>query len=137
MAKAISNNTQVFNYGVADLTSFTPIYGIYENSTPVRVVVFSYLDDPSGANTVHAAISIAGATMPSSVKVKYLAGDERGAEERVHVGGADFQRDLRVGRMADGAGGRQDGAVRHDALSRLNLDTLFNPYSRVGCCREL
>ncbi|KAJ7897687.1 hypothetical protein B0H14DRAFT_344531 [Mycena olivaceomarginata] len=75
MAEAIgpSNNTQVFNYGVADLTSFTPIYGIYENGTPVRVAVFNYLDDPSGANTVHAVISIAGATMPSSVKVKYLA----------------------------------------------------------------
>jgi hypothetical protein len=39
----------------------------------VRVAVFNYLDDPSGANTVHAVISIAGATMPSSVKVKYLA----------------------------------------------------------------
>jgi hypothetical protein len=44
-----------------------------QNSTPVRVAVFSYLDDPSGANTVHAAILIAGTTMPSSVKVKYLA----------------------------------------------------------------
>ncbi|KAJ7331318.1 glycoside hydrolase family 79 protein [Mycena albidolilacea] len=75
MAEAIgpSNNTQVFNYGVADLTSFTPIYGIYENGTPVRVAIFNYLDDPSGANTVHAVISIAGATIPSSVKVKYLA----------------------------------------------------------------
>ncbi|KAJ7331317.1 glycoside hydrolase family 79 protein [Mycena albidolilacea] len=75
MAEAIgpSNNTQVFNYGVTDLSSFTPIYGIYENGTPVRVAVFNYLDDPSGANTVHAVIAIAGATMPSSVKVKYLA----------------------------------------------------------------
>ncbi|KAJ7897684.1 glycoside hydrolase family 79 protein [Mycena olivaceomarginata] len=70
MAEAIgpSNNTQVVNYGVADLSPFTPIYGIYENGTPVRVAVFNYLDDPSGANTVHAVISIAGTTMPSSVK---------------------------------------------------------------------
>jgi hypothetical protein len=32
MAEAIgpSNNTQVFNYGVTDLSSSTPIYGIYE-----------------------------------------------------------------------------------------------------------
>jgi hypothetical protein len=44
-----------------------------QNGTPVRVAVFNYLDDPSGANTVHAVISIAGTTMPSSVKVKYLA----------------------------------------------------------------
>jgi hypothetical protein len=32
MAEAIgpSNNTQVVNYGVADVSPFTPIYGIYE-----------------------------------------------------------------------------------------------------------
>jgi hypothetical protein len=106
MAEAIgsSNETQVLNYGVADLTSFTPIYGaylplsppwaarpresrermyhtvdanaclgIYENGVPVRVGIFNYVDDPSGANTVHAVISIAGETMPASVRVKYLA----------------------------------------------------------------
>ncbi|KAJ6566783.1 hypothetical protein B0H19DRAFT_1138577 [Mycena capillaripes] len=75
MAEAMgpSNNTQVVNYGVADLSSSTPIYGIYENGVPVRVAIVNYLDDPTGASTVHAAISIAGATMPASVKVKYLA----------------------------------------------------------------
>ncbi|KAJ7185827.1 glycoside hydrolase family 79 protein [Mycena filopes] len=75
MAEAIgpSNNTQVMNYGVDNLSSFTPIYGIYENGTPVRVAIVNYLDDPTGANDVHAVIAIAGATMPSSVKVKYLA----------------------------------------------------------------
>ncbi|KAJ7861061.1 glycoside hydrolase family 79 protein [Mycena leptocephala] len=46
---------------------------IYENGVPVRVGIFNYVDDPSGANTVHAVISIAGATMPASVRVKYLA----------------------------------------------------------------
>jgi hypothetical protein len=41
MAEAIgpSNNTQVFNYGVTDLTSSTPIYGIYE-------VRLKFLPDP-------------------------------------------------------------------------------------------
>ncbi|KAJ7834157.1 glycoside hydrolase family 79 protein [Mycena leptocephala] len=75
MAEAIgpSNETQVLNYGVADLTSFTPIYGIYENGIPVRVGIFNYVDDPSGANTVQAVISIAGAMVPASVRVKYLA----------------------------------------------------------------
>ncbi|KAK7053820.1 Glyco-hydro-79C domain-containing protein [Favolaschia claudopus] len=77
MAEAIgpSNNTQVFNYGVDNLSSFTPIYGIYENGTPVRVAIINYINDPSGASTVHAVISIAGTTMPSSVKVKYLLAD--------------------------------------------------------------
>ncbi|KAJ7923602.1 glycoside hydrolase family 79 protein [Mycena leptocephala] len=92
MAEAIgpSNQTQVQNYGVADLTSFTPIYGIYENGVPVRVAIFNYVDDPSGANTVHAVIRIAAATeaaggggaTPASVKVKYLA-----AESVVQKGG--------------------------------------------------
>ncbi|KAJ7798872.1 glycoside hydrolase family 79 protein [Mycena olivaceomarginata] len=75
MAEVIgpSNNTQVINYGVGGLSSYTPIYNIYENGTPVRVAIFNYIDDPSGTNTVHAVISLSGATMPSSVKVKYLA----------------------------------------------------------------
>ncbi|KAF7336209.1 Glyco-hydro-79C domain-containing protein [Mycena venus] len=75
MAEVIgsSNNTQVLNYGVGGLSSFTPIYGIYENGTPVRVAIMNYLDDPTGANDVHAVIAIAGRTMPASVKVKYLA----------------------------------------------------------------
>ncbi|KAK7018564.1 Glyco-hydro-79C domain-containing protein [Favolaschia claudopus] len=67
-----SNNTQVFNYGVDSLSSFTPIYNIYENGVPVRVAIINYIDDPSGASTVHATISLAGGTLPSSVKVKYL-----------------------------------------------------------------
>ncbi|KAJ6482192.1 glycoside hydrolase family 79 protein [Mycena vitilis] len=78
MAEAIgpSNNTQVLNIGVPGLSSYTPIYGIYENGVPVRVAIMNYVDDKSGANDVHAVISIAGATgavTPSSVKVKYLA----------------------------------------------------------------
>ncbi|KAJ7301198.1 glycoside hydrolase family 79 protein [Mycena albidolilacea] len=75
MAEAIgpSNNAQVINYGVDGLSSYTPIYNIYENGTPARVAIFNYIDDPSGTNTVHAVISLSGATMPSLVKVKYLA----------------------------------------------------------------
>ncbi|KAJ7034447.1 hypothetical protein C8F04DRAFT_1101881 [Mycena alexandri] len=75
MAEAIgpSNTTQVLNYGVDNLSSFTPIYGIYENGTPVRVAIVNYLDDPSGTSDVHAVIAIAGGTIPSSVQVKYLA----------------------------------------------------------------
>ncbi|KAJ6543162.1 hypothetical protein B0H19DRAFT_1035502 [Mycena capillaripes] len=77
-----SNNTQVLNYGIADLSPYTPIYGIYEDGVPVRVAIMNYLDDPTGANTVHAVINIAGRTMPESVKVKYLA-----AETVVQKGG--------------------------------------------------
>jgi xanthine/uracil/vitamin C permease (AzgA family) len=38
----------------------------------VRVAIFNYVHDPSGANTVHAVISIAGATMSASVRLEYL-----------------------------------------------------------------
>ncbi|KAJ7727534.1 hypothetical protein DFH07DRAFT_851721 [Mycena maculata] len=48
-------------------------YGIYEDGTPKRIAIYNYMDDPTGTNNVHAVISISGAAMPSSVKVKYLA----------------------------------------------------------------
>ncbi|KAF8217332.1 glycoside hydrolase family 79 protein [Mycena galopus ATCC 62051] len=77
MAEAIgpSNNTQVLDYGVENLSPYTPIYGIYENGTPVRVAIMNYLNDPTGASNVSAVISIAGATIPSSVQVKRLSAD--------------------------------------------------------------
>ncbi|KAF7318924.1 Glyco-hydro-79C domain-containing protein [Mycena chlorophos] len=74
MAEAIgpSNNTQVLNLPINNISDSTPIYGIYENGTPVRVAIFNYVDDPTGANTLNAVISISGTTLPSSVSVKYL-----------------------------------------------------------------
>ncbi|KAJ7883351.1 hypothetical protein B0H13DRAFT_2667137 [Mycena leptocephala] len=62
--------------------------GIYENGVPVCVAIFSYVDDPSGANTVNAVISIARATMPASVRVKYLAVTTVVQKLGVYVGGA-------------------------------------------------
>jgi hypothetical protein len=122
-----------------------------QNSTPVRVAVFSFLDDPSSANTVHAVISIVGVTMPSSVKVKYLAVMSVVQKSRFTWAGQmcfvlscllptlpsslflfadecappDFWQDLRVRQMADGAGGHQDGAVRYDALSMVCSQRCF------------
>ncbi|KAF8217291.1 hypothetical protein K438DRAFT_2007856 [Mycena galopus ATCC 62051] len=77
MAEAIgpSNNTQVLDYGVENLSPYTPIYGIYENGTPVRVAIMNYLDDPTSTSNVSAVISIAGATIPSSVQAKRLSAD--------------------------------------------------------------
>ncbi|KAJ6556440.1 glycoside hydrolase family 79 protein [Mycena capillaripes] len=74
MAEAMgpSNKTQILDLPIPNISPFTPIYGIYENGTPVRIAIFNYVDDPSGANTVHAVISMSGASMPKSVKVKYL-----------------------------------------------------------------
>ncbi|KAJ7167195.1 glycoside hydrolase family 79 protein [Mycena crocata] len=84
MAEAMgaSNQTQVLDLPIAGNSPFTPIYGIYENGVPVRVAIFNYVDDASGATDVHAVISMSGAPMPAEVKVKYLA-----AETVVQKGG--------------------------------------------------
>ncbi|KAJ7478241.1 hypothetical protein FB451DRAFT_1556993 [Mycena latifolia] len=75
MAEALgpSNQSQVLDFPIDGVSEFTPVYAIYEDGVPKRVAVFNYIDDPSGANDVSAVISIAGATLPAAVKVKYLA----------------------------------------------------------------
>jgi hypothetical protein len=67
-----TNNSQVLDLPIPGSSEFTPMYGIYENGVPVRVAIFNYVDDPTGATDVHASISINGGTIPSAVKVKYL-----------------------------------------------------------------
>ncbi|KAJ7290483.1 glycoside hydrolase family 79 protein [Mycena rebaudengoi] len=67
-----TNNSQVLDLPIPGSSEFTPMYGIYENGVPVRVAIFNYVDDPTGATDVHASISINGGTLPSAVKVKYL-----------------------------------------------------------------
>ncbi|KAJ7292155.1 glycoside hydrolase family 79 protein [Mycena rebaudengoi] len=67
-----TNNSQVLDLPIPGSSEFTPMYGIYENGVPVRVAIFNYVDDPTGATDVHASISINGGTIPGAVKVKYL-----------------------------------------------------------------
>jgi len=76
-----SNQSQVIDLGVNGANPSTPGYAIYENGTPMRVALFNYLDDDSGAHDLSVAISIGGgqtgqpAGTPSSVRVKYLLAD--------------------------------------------------------------
>lgn len=78
MAEAFgaSNQSQILDLNANDGNIFTPAYAIYENGTPVRVALFNYMTDPSGANDYTASISIDGDALglpnavPSSVKVK-------------------------------------------------------------------
>ena len=76
-----SNQSQVVDLGLNGANSSTPGYAIYENGTPMKVALFNYLDDQSGAHNLNVAISIGGgqtgqsASTPSSVKVKYLLAD--------------------------------------------------------------
>ncbi|KAJ7224556.1 glycoside hydrolase family 79 protein [Mycena pura] len=80
MAEAMgpSNVTQVLDLQANNNNEFTPAYAIYEAGEPVRVALFNYITDPSGASDVTAVISVAqgaaggGGATPAQVKVKYL-----------------------------------------------------------------
>jgi hypothetical protein len=73
-----SNRSQVIDLGVNNGEQSTPGYAIYENGTPMRLALFNYLDDSSGAHDLRVSISIGGgetgqaASTPPSVRVKYL-----------------------------------------------------------------
>ncbi|KAJ7092351.1 glycoside hydrolase family 79 protein [Mycena belliarum] len=73
-----SNTTQVLDLNANGGNEFTPGYAIYEAGEPVRVALFNYITDPTGASTVTAVISVAqggaggGGATPTQVKVKYL-----------------------------------------------------------------
>ncbi|KAJ7109905.1 hypothetical protein C8R44DRAFT_883928 [Mycena epipterygia] len=47
-----SDNSQVYNLPIANLSPQTPVYAIYEDGVPKRIVVVNYIDDASGANVV-------------------------------------------------------------------------------------
>ncbi|KAJ6613845.1 hypothetical protein B0H10DRAFT_2047277 [Mycena sp. CBHHK59/15] len=74
-----SNTSQVLDLQANGANEFTPAYAIYEGGNPVRVALFNYITDASGASDVTAVISVAqgnaggGDATPSSVKVKFLA----------------------------------------------------------------
>ncbi|KAJ6543333.1 hypothetical protein B0H10DRAFT_2135375 [Mycena sp. CBHHK59/15] len=69
-----SNTSQVLDLQANGANEFTPAYAIYEGGNPVRVALFNYITDASGASDVTAVISVAqgnaggGDATPSSVK---------------------------------------------------------------------
>lgn len=78
MAEALgpSNNSQIMDLNANSGNIFTPAYAIYEGGNPVRVALFNYITDPSGASDYTAAISVGGGDTgqegitPETVKVK-------------------------------------------------------------------
>ncbi|KAJ7572959.1 hypothetical protein C8J56DRAFT_1133492, partial [Mycena floridula] len=74
MAEAMgpTNASQIIDLKANNDNEFTPAYAIYENGAHARVALFNYIDDPSGAGTYSATISINGGSPLSQVKVKYL-----------------------------------------------------------------
>lgn len=102
-----SNQSQVIDLNVNGGAPLTPGYAIYENGTPMKVALFNYLDDDSGAHDLSVAISIGGgetgqpAGTPTSVRVKYLVAEHVTVKNGNYTWagqslGANFQSDGRL-----------------------------------------
>lgn len=79
MAEAIgaSNISQIMDLQANAGNDLTPAYAIYENGNPVRVALFNFASDPSGANDITASVKIGGGALganatPAQVKVKLV-----------------------------------------------------------------
>jgi hypothetical protein len=78
MAEALgpTGTAQVLDLEANNHDIYTPAYAIYENGTPMRVLLFNFITDSSGANDIVASISIGGngtsqhGGSPSQVRVK-------------------------------------------------------------------
>ncbi|KAG8760410.1 hypothetical protein FRC11_000426 [Ceratobasidium sp. 423] len=87
-----SGNAQIVDLGANSNNDNTPAYAIYENGNPVRVVLFNYIDDPTGANDYTANIAIGGqqtgqaSTTPSSVQVRYMRAPSLGSHNVTWAG---------------------------------------------------
>lgn len=60
-----SNVSQVVDLSAENDNIYAPAYAIYENGAPVRLALFNYVSDSSGASDYTATISLGGADLPS------------------------------------------------------------------------
>jgi hypothetical protein len=60
-----SNVSQVVDLSAENDNIYAPSYAIYENGAPVRLALFNYVSDSSGASDYTAVISLAGTDLPS------------------------------------------------------------------------
>ncbi|CAE6440066.1 unnamed protein product [Rhizoctonia solani] len=87
-----TGNAQIVDLYANSNNDNTPAYAIYENGNPVRVVLFNYIDDSSGANDYTANIAIGGqqtgqtSTTPSSVQVRYMRAPSLGSHNVTWAG---------------------------------------------------
>jgi hypothetical protein len=87
-----SGNAQIVDLYSNSNNDLTPGYAIYENGNPVRVVLFNYIDDSTGANDYTANIAIGGqqtgqsSTTPSSVQVRYMRAPSLGSHSVTWAG---------------------------------------------------
>ncbi|CCO29455.1 hypothetical protein BN14_03468 [Rhizoctonia solani AG-1 IB] len=87
-----SGNAQIVDLYSNSNNDLTPGYAIYENGNPVRVVLFNYIDDSTGANDYTANVAIGGqqtgqsSTTPSSVQVRYMRAPSLGSHNVTWAG---------------------------------------------------
>ncbi|KAK0200670.1 hypothetical protein DFS33DRAFT_1266366 [Desarmillaria ectypa] len=76
MAEALGSSksgSQITDLNANDENIYTPAYAIYESGNPVRVALFNYITDPSGASNY--TTSIYTGKDVRQVRVKYLSAD--------------------------------------------------------------
>jgi hypothetical protein len=64
-----SSKSQIVDLNANDANEFTPVYAVYEGGTPIRVALFKFVTDPSGASDYTATISVEDSPQ-SQVKFK-------------------------------------------------------------------
>lgn len=91
-----SGNAQIIDLQANNISMFTPAYAIYENGAPVRLVLFNYVSDPTGASDYTTTISIGGSAIgqdnatPAQIQVKYLAAPSVSEKYNITWAGQNF-----------------------------------------------
>ncbi|KAF5353171.1 hypothetical protein D9757_012643 [Collybiopsis confluens] len=92
----LSNQSQILDLGANSNNIYTPAYAIYENGNPVRVALFNYITDPSGASDYTVSIAVGGGQTgtangtPGQVKVKYLLAPSVSEKSNITWAGQTF-----------------------------------------------
>ncbi|KAG6329727.1 hypothetical protein ID866_9362 [Astraeus odoratus] len=95
---------------------FTPVYAVYENGAPARLVVFNFVTDTSGSSTVQFQFGLSGGSLPSSVQVKYLQASSVSDKSNITWAGQTF-----------GSTFESDGRLQGTpSITAVNCDTSAN-----------
>ncbi|KIK59064.1 glycoside hydrolase family 79 protein [Collybiopsis luxurians FD-317 M1] len=95
-ALGTSNQSQILDLSANNNNIYTPAYAVYEKGNPVRVALFNYITDPSGASDYTASIAIGGGqtgtsnATPGQVKVKYLLAPSVSEKSNITWAGQTF-----------------------------------------------
>ncbi|KAJ3493949.1 hypothetical protein NLJ89_g10909 [Agrocybe chaxingu] len=69
---------------------YTPSYAVYENDVLSKVALFNYVDDPTGGSDLTVGISVPGAGVPNTIRVKYLEASSVSVKTNITWAGQTF-----------------------------------------------